>query len=53
MENPMQRSLAGYTTWGHNRLGHDLVTKKQQSSKDLIYNLVTTVNNTVYLRVML
>ena len=24
-----QRSLAGYSTWGHKRVGHDLVTKQQ------------------------
>ena len=25
-----QRSLAGYSPWGHKRVGHDLVTKEQQ-----------------------
>ena len=25
-----QRSLAGYSPWGHKRVGHDLVTKQQQ-----------------------
>ena len=25
-----QRSLAGYSPWGHQRVGHDLVTKRQQ-----------------------
>ena len=24
-----QRSLAGYSLWGHKRVGHDLVTKQQ------------------------
>ena len=33
-----QRSLAGYSPWGHNRLGHDLETKQQQSED---YNIVT------------
>ena len=27
-----QRSLMGYSPWGHKRVGHDLVTKKQQQS---------------------
>jgi len=26
-----QRSLVGYSPWGHKRVGHDLVTKQQQS----------------------
>ena len=26
-----QRSLAGYSPWGHKRVGHDLVTKQQQT----------------------
>ena len=25
-----QRSLTGYSPWGHKRVGHDLVTKQQQ-----------------------
>ena len=25
-----QRSLAGYSLWGHRRVGHDLATKQQQ-----------------------
>ena len=25
-----QRSLEGYSPWGHKRVGHDLVTKQQQ-----------------------
>ena len=25
-----QRSLAGYSPWGHKRVGHDLVTRQQQ-----------------------
>ena len=29
-----QRSLAGYSPWGHKRVGQDLVTKQQQ-----IYNV--------------
>ena len=33
-----QRSLEGYSPWGHNRLGHDLETKQQQSED---YNIVT------------
>ena len=28
-----QRSLAGYSTWGHKRVGHDSVTKQQQKAK--------------------
>ena len=26
-----QRSLAGYSPWGHERVGRDLVTKQQQT----------------------
>jgi len=26
--NPMERSLAGYSPWGHKRVGHDLMTKQ-------------------------
>ena len=29
--NPMDRSLAGYSPWGSQRVGHDLATKQQQS----------------------
>ena len=25
-----KKSLAGYSPWGHKRVGHDLVTKQQQ-----------------------
>ena len=25
-----QRSLAGYSPWGHERVGHDLITEQQQ-----------------------
>ena len=25
-----QRSMAGYSPWGHKRVGHDLKTKKEQ-----------------------
>ena len=36
---PWQRSLAGYSPWGHKRAEHDLVTKQQQQQKstDLVY----------------
>ena len=27
---PWKRSLAGYSPWGHRRVGHDLVTEQQQ-----------------------
>ena len=27
--NPMGRSLADYSPWGHKRVGHDLATKQQ------------------------
>ena len=26
-----QRSLVGYSPWGHKKIGHDLATKKQQN----------------------
>ena len=29
-EEPGQRSLVGYSSWGHKRVIHDLVTKQQQ-----------------------
>ena len=29
-EIPMMRSLAGYSPWGHKRVGHDSVTKEQE-----------------------
>ena len=29
-EEPGQRSLVGYSAWGHKRVIHDLVTKQQQ-----------------------
>ena len=28
-----QRSLVGYSPWGHKRVGHDLITKQQQGRK--------------------
>ena len=31
LENAME-SLAGYSPWGHKRVGHDLATKEQQQS---------------------
>jgi len=31
-----QRSLAGYSPWCHKRVGHNLVTKQQQSLKGLV-----------------
>ena len=30
-----ERSLVGYSLWGHKRVGHDLVTKQYQESKIL------------------
>jgi len=32
-----QRSLVGYSPWGHKRTGHDLVTKQQQCSIVYMY----------------
>jgi len=31
-----QRSLAGYSPWGHRRVGHNLVTKQKQQQESLI-----------------
>ena len=31
-----QRSLAGYSLWGHKRVGHDLVTKQQQQGNTIM-----------------
>ena len=28
--NPMERSLAGYSPWGHKRVAHNLATKQKQ-----------------------
>ena len=30
-----QRSLAGYSQWGHKRVGHELETKQQQKGASL------------------
>ena len=30
-----QRRLAGYSPWGHKRVGHDLMTKQQQQNSTL------------------
>ena len=30
-----QRSLSGYSPWGHKRVGHDLVTRQQQWKKQM------------------
>ena len=38
-----QRSLAGYSPWGHRRVGHDLATKQQQCSNSH-YMLLTSIN---------
>ena len=32
--DPMERSLMGYSPWGHKRAEHDLVTKQQVSLLD-------------------
>ena len=34
-----QRSLAGYSPWGHKRIGHDLVTKWAFPIAQLVKNL--------------
>ena len=34
-----QKSLAGYSPWGHNRVGHDLVTIQQQQQSYKITSL--------------
>ena len=30
-EIPWKRNLAGYSTWGHKRVGHSLMTKQEQN----------------------
>ena len=30
--NPMERTLAGYSPWGHKTVEHDLVTKQQTTN---------------------
>jgi len=32
-----QRSLAGYSPWGHKRIRHDLATKQQDFSVNMMY----------------
>jgi len=39
-----QRSLLGYSPWGHKRVGHNVVTKQQQKSVSLQGNNVKTRN---------
>ena len=34
-----QRSLAGYSPWGHKRVGHDLVTKEQQRGNTIMMRI--------------
>ena len=46
--NPTERGLVGgYSPWGRKRLGHDLVTKQQQSRQqtDPSYSTDTEPNN--------
>ena len=33
-ESHGQSSLAGYSPWGHKRVGHDLATKQQQQQRE-------------------
>ena len=33
-----QRSLAGYSSWGHKRAGHALGTKQQQITEEIFFN---------------
>ena len=33
-----QRSLKGYSPWGHKRVRHDLVTQRQQHHQSLVYS---------------
>ena len=39
-----QRSLAGYSPWGHKRVRHDLATKQQQQSFNIILIYLTWVS---------
>ena len=39
-----QRGLAGYSPWGHKRVGHDLVTEQQQSICKALKSLMLTTN---------
>ena len=45
-ESHGQRSLAGYSQWGH-RVGHDLATKQQQIFCFLIWELIVQVFNVI------
>ena len=33
-EIPWTESLEGYSSWGHEKVGHDLATKQQQQNKN-------------------
>ena len=45
-ESHGQRSLAGYSPWGHKRVGHDLVTRQQQNI--LLLNISSTTESFEY-----
>ena len=34
-ESHAQRSLVGYSPWGHKKIGHNLVTKQQQATHQI------------------
>ena len=34
-----QRNLAGYSPWGHKRIGHDLATKQQQQEQSFLQSI--------------
>ena len=38
-----QRSLVGYSPWGHKRVGHDLITKQQQGGKTKLLKMNSMV----------
>ena len=37
MGNPMSRSLAGYSPWGHKRVGHNLATKQRHFGQRIVF----------------
>ena len=39
-ESHGQRSLAGYSPWGHKRVGHDLATKQQRIYVDVLSHIL-------------
>ena len=44
-----QRSLAGYSPWGHKRVRHNLVTKQQQQQQHTLIKVAKTIKRYFFL----